>query len=79
MEAKDWINATEMIRQRNSQVATVDSSQLNSLRLSELSVDQSRPPTHMQEPYIPLSTSTPIYGQTDNPPITDNALEELPY
>ena len=60
-------------------MVTTDTNQLSSLWLSELSVDQSRPLTLMQGPYVPLSPSTPIHGQTVNPPITDSAPEELPY
>ena len=60
MKAKDWQTTDKLIRERQSQVATADSSELSSLPLSALSVDESRPPTVLQGPYMPLSTNTPI-------------------
>ena len=76
MKATDWKNAT---KERQSHAATADTSQLSSLPLSKLSVDESGSPTVLQGPYMPLSTNTPIYMQPTNQPKTDNALEESPY
>ena len=39
MKAKDWQSAAKLIRERQNQAATVDSSELSSFPLSELSVD----------------------------------------
>ena len=58
MKVTDWKNATKLIKERKSHAATADTSQLSSLPLSELSVDASGPPTVLQGPYVPLSTST---------------------
>ena len=66
-------------KKRQSHAATADASQLSSLPLSKLSVDESGPPIVLQEPYIPLSTSTPIHVQPANHLTTDSALEESPY
>ena len=66
MKATDWQNAAKLIRERQSQAVTADSSELSSLPLSELSVDESRPPTVLQGPYVPLSTSTLIHVPQGN-------------
>ena len=79
MKATDWKNAAKLIKERQSQAATADKSKLNSLPLSELSVDESGPPTVLQRSYRPLSTTTPIYVQQDNQPMTDSAQDESPF
>ena len=60
MKATDWINTAKLTKERQSKVATADTSELSSFPLSELSVDESGPPTVLQGPYVFLSTSTPI-------------------
>ena len=60
MKAKDWQNAAKLITERQSHAAMPDTSKLSSFSLSELLVDKSRPPTVLQGPYVPLSTSTPV-------------------
>ena len=79
MKVTDWKNAAKLIKERQSQVATADTSELSSLPLSELSVDESRPPTVLQGPYMPLSTSTPNHVQPDNQSTTDSAPDESPF
>ena len=79
MKAKDWQSAAKLIREGRSQVTTADSSELSSFPLSELSVDESRPPTVLQGPYIPLSTSTPIRVPQGNQQMTDSATDESPF
>ena len=59
MKATDWKNIAKLIKERQHQVATADTSELSSFPLSELSVDESGPPTVLQGSYMPLSTSTP--------------------
>ena len=76
MEAKDRQSTAKLIRERQSQVATADSSELSSFPLSELSVDESGPPTVLQEPYIPLSTSTSIHMPQGNQQMMDSAPDE---
>ena len=76
MQAKDWQTAAKLIRERQSQAATADSSLLSSFPLSELPLDDSGLPTVLQGPYMPLSTSTPIHVSQDNQSPTDSALDE---
>ena len=68
-----------MIRERQTRVATADSSELSSFPLSELSLDYSGPPTVLQGSYIPLSTSTPIHVPQGNQQMTDSAPDESPF
>ena len=79
MKAKDWQTAAKLIRERQSQAATADSSQLSGFPLSELPLDDSGPPTVLQGPYMHLSTSTPIRVSQDNQPPTDSAPDESPF
>ena len=60
MKAKDWQNTAKLIRERQSHTAMADTSELSSFSVSELLVDESRSPTVLQGPYVPLSTSTPV-------------------
>ena len=55
MKAKYWQTTAKLIRERQNQATTVDSSQLSSFPLSELPLDDSGPPTMLQGPYVPLS------------------------
>ena len=66
MKVKDWQTAAKLIREKQSQAARADSSQLSSFPLSELPLDDSGPPTVLPGPYMPLSTSTPICVSQDN-------------
>ena len=79
MKATDWQNSAKLIRERQSQVATADSSKLSSFPLSELSVDESRPPTVLQGPYVPSSTGTPVCMPQGNQQMTDSAPDESPF
>ena len=79
MKAKDWQNAAKLIRERQSQATTADSSKLSSFPLSELPVDESGPPTVLQGPYIPLSTSTPVCMPQGNQQMMDSAQDESPF
>ena len=79
MKAKDWQSTAKLIRERQSQAAIADSRQLSSFPLSELSVDESGPPTVLQGAYIPLSTSTPICMPQDNQQMMDSAPDESPF
>ena len=79
MKVTDWKNAAKLIKERQSQLATADTSELSSSLSSKLSVDESGPPTVLQGSYMPLSSSTPIRMQQDNQPMTDTALDESPF
>ena len=50
MKATDSKNAAKLIKEKESQVATADTSELSSFPLSELSVDESGQPTVLQGP-----------------------------
>ena len=72
MKAKDWQTTAKLIRERQSQAATADSSQLSSFPLTELPLDDGGPPTVLQGPYMPLPTSTPICVSQDIQPPMDS-------
>ena len=52
MNAKDWQTAAKLIKERQSQAATADSSQLSSFPLTKLPLDDSGLPTVLQGPYV---------------------------
>ena len=79
MKAKDWQTTAKLIRERESQATTADSSQLSSFPLSELLLDDSGPPTVLQGPYVPLSTSTPVHASQDNQPPIISAPDEASF
>ena len=79
MKAKDWQSTAKLIRERQNQAAIADSSELSSFPLSELSVNESGPPTVLQGPYVPLSTSTPIHVPQGNQQTMDSAPDESPF
>ena len=56
-----------------------DTSKLGSFSLSELLVDESGPPTVLQGPYVPLSTSTPVCMPQGNHQTTDSVQDESPF
>ena len=61
----------QLVQERQNQAATSDTSELSSFSLSELPVDQSRPPALIHRPYVPLSTSTPVHMSSDNNQYTE--------
>ena len=79
MKAKDWQNNAKLIREKQNNAATADTSELRSFSLSELPVDESRPPTVLQGPYVPLSTSTPVCVPQGNHQMMDSAQDESPF
>ena len=56
-----------------------DTSELSSFSLSELPLDQSRPPTVIHGPYVPLSTSTPVCMPSNKQQTTEAAQDESPF
>ena len=76
MKAKAWQKATQLVHERQTQAAMVDTSELSSFSLSKLPVDQSGPPTLIHRPYVPLSTSTPVCMPLDNQQTTEATQEE---
>ena len=79
MKAKDWQNTAKLIREKQSHTAMADTSKLSSFSLSELLVDESRPPTVLQGPYVSLSTSTPVCVPPGNQQTMDSAQDESPF
>ena len=71
MKAKDWQKAAQLVRERQNQAATTDTSELSNFSLSELPVDQSGPPALIHGPYVPLSTSTPVHASSHNNQYTE--------
>ena len=76
MKVKDWQKAAQLVRKRQNQAATTDSSELSIFSLSELPVDQSGPPTLICGSYVPLLTSTPVRTSSDNNQYTEAAQDE---
>ena len=76
MKAKDWQKAAQLVRERQNQAATTDTSELSSFSLSELPVDQSGPLALIRGPYVPLSTSTPVHTSSDNNQYTEATQDE---
>ena len=66
MNPKDWQKATQLVHERQSRATMADTSELSSFSLSELPVDQSRPPTMIHGLYVSLSTSMPVCVPSDN-------------
>ena len=66
MKAKDWQSTAKLIREN----------ELSSFPLSEISLDNSGPPTVLHEPYMPLSTSTPICMPQGSQQMTDSIPDE---
>ena len=77
MKAKDWQNAAKLIRESHPTMA--DTSKLSSFSLSELLIDKSGPPTVLQGPYVPLSTSTPVHMPQGNHQMMDSAQDKSPF
>ena len=67
------------MRERQSQAAMADTSKLSSFSLSELPVDQRRPPTMIHGSHVPLSTSTPVHMPSDNQQITEVTQDETSF
>ena len=76
MKVKDWQKAAQLVCVRQNQAATTDTSELSSFSLNELAVEQSRPPTLIHRPYVPLSTSTPVHVPSDNQQTTQATQAE---
>ena len=53
MKVTDWKNAAKLIKERQSQAAMADTSELSSLPLTKLSVNESGPHTELQGLYMP--------------------------
>ena len=83
MNASSWKKAADIVAKMTpvipqaSAVATVESENLQSLPLSALSVDDSRPPQVNYESQQPIATSTPWATTTENPEISTEPYRQI--
>ena len=81
MNASTWKKAADIVAKTTSVIpqastaATVELHNLQSLQLSTLSIDDSRPPQVTYEPQQPIATSTP--QAIDNSEITTEAYRQI--
>ena len=81
MKASSWKKAADTVAKltpvipQASAAATAESHNLQSLPLSAVSIDDSRPPQVVYEPQQPLATSTP--WTTDNSEISTEAYRQI--
>ena len=81
MNASSWKKAADIVAKMTpvipqaSAAATAESQNLQSLPLSALSIDDSRPPQVAYEPQQPIATSTP--RATENPEISTEAYRQI--
>ena len=83
MNASSWKKAADIIAKvtlADPQVqaaAMAESQNLQSLALSALSVDDSRPPQVTYEPQQPIATSTPRATSTESPEISTEPYHQI--
>ena len=83
MNASSWKKAADIVAKvtpaipQVPAVATAESQNLQSLPLSALSVDDSRPPQVTYEPQQPIATSTPRATSTESPEISTEAYCQI--
>ena len=85
MNASSWKKAADLVAKVTPAIpqvptaAMAESQNLQSLPLSALSVDDSRPPQVTYEPHQPIATSTPRATSTESPEIsTETYCQILP-
>ena len=83
MNASSWKKAADIIAKATpahpqvQAAAMAESQNLQSLPLSTLSVDDSRPPQVTYEPQQPIATSTPRATSTEPPEISTEAYHQI--
>ena len=83
MNASSWKKAADLVSKVTPAIpqapaaATVETQNLQSLPLSALSVDDSRPPQVTYEPQQPIATSTPKATSTESPRISTEAYHQI--
>ena len=83
MNASSWKKAADIIARVTTvhpqvqAAAMAESQNLQSLLLSALSVDDSRPPQVTYEPQQPIATSTPRATSTESPEISTEAYRQI--
>ena len=83
MNTSSWKKAADIVAKVTPAIpqvpatATVESQSLQSLLLSALLVDDSRPPWVTYEPQQPIATSTPRATSTESPEISTEAYRQI--
>ena len=83
MNASSWKKAADIVAKATPVIpqvpatATVESQNLQSLPLSALSIDDSRPLQVTYEPQQPIATSTPRVTSTESPEISTEAYHQI--
>ena len=83
MNASSWKKAVDIVAKATPVIlqapatATVELQNLQSLPLSALSIDDSRPPQVTYEPQQPIATSTPRATSTESPEISTEAYHQI--
>ena len=83
MNASSWKKAADVVTKTTpvipqaSAAATVESQNLQSLPLSALSIDDSRPLQVAYEPQQPIATNTPWATTMENPDIPTEAYRQI--
>ena len=83
MNASSWKKAADIVAKATPAIpqvpatAMAESQNLQSLPLSTLSVDDSRPPQVTYEPQQPIATSTPRATSTKSPEISTEAYRQI--
>ena len=76
-KAADIVAKMTPVIPQASATAMAESQNLQSLPLSALSIDDSRPPQVTYEPQQPIATSTPQATTTENPEISTEAYHQI--
>ena len=83
MKASSWKRAADIgakmtpVIPQASATVTAELQNLQSLSLSALSIDDSRPPEVTYESQQPIATSTPWATTTENPEISTEAYHQI--
>ena len=83
MNASSWKKAADIVAKVTPAIpqapatATAESQNLQSLPLSALSIDDSRPPQVTYEPQQPIATSTTRATSTESPEISTQAYHQI--
>ena len=83
MNASSWKKAADIVAKVTPTIlqapaaVTAESQNLQSLPLSALSIDDSRPPQVTYEPQQPIATSTPRATSTESPETSTEAYHQI--
>ena len=83
MNASSWKKAADIVAKATPAIpqapaaATAETQDLQSLPLSTLSMDNSRPPQVIYQPQQPIAMSTPWATSMENPEISSEAYRQI--